>query len=325
MIPAWSVVVAVALCVLSAVAYACGALLQQQVAQAPMRALLRTPRWWLGMSANGVGAVLHVVALRYGSLTLVQALGALTLVAAVPLAAAAARRRITRAELTGTALTTGALVALLAVTGSSSQALTLRAGVGVLLAAGVIMAWAALQPRLPGLAAAAVGGMAFGVASALTQAITLRLDAGVPTLAAGVAAVVGLNVAAVWFTQRSYRSGLAAPLAVGTVANPVTAAVIGVALLGQTFQGGALGVVVLLASAAALATGVCLLAQAQSMPAQPTPQPRSAAPVGQHRTAAIVPLRPSLLLPPSVRLRDRAFRPEPAAPGPLISVAARAA
>ncbi|MDY7088176.1 MAG: DMT family transporter, partial [Actinomycetota bacterium] len=263
MIPAWSVVVAVALCVVSAVAYAAGALLQQQAAAGPV---LRNPRWWLGMTSNGLGALLHVVALRYGSLTLVQALGALTLVAAVPLAAAVARRSVTRAELTGTALTTGALVALVAVSGSSSQALSMREGVAVALAAGAIMAWAALRPRLPGLGAAAVGGMGFGVASALTQAITLSLDSGAAVVGAGMAAVVALNVAAVWFTQRSYRTGLAAPLAVGTVANPVTAALIGMTLLQQRFSGGAAGVVVVLACAAILTAGVFKLARAQAQP-----------------------------------------------------------
>ncbi|MBM2621619.1 DMT family transporter [Actinoplanes sp. LDG1-06] len=259
-------ITAVALCVLSAVAYASGALMQQRVAQSSMRALLRDPRWWLGMGANGAGAVLHVVALRYGSLTLVQALGALTLVAAVPLAAAVGRRRVTRAELVGTALTTGALVALLVVTGSSSQALTVRESAGVFLAAAAVMGWAALQPRLPGLGAAAVGGLGFGVASALTQAVTLRLGAGLASIVAGVAAVLVLNVAAVWFTQRSYRVGLAAPLAVGTVANPVAAAVIGVVLLGQSFQGGATGVVVALASVVVLTAGVVTLAREQARP-----------------------------------------------------------
>jgi hypothetical protein len=62
-----AVMIAVALCVVSAGAYATGALLEQRVADKPMRALPRTPLWWLAIAGNGVGALLHVAALRYGT------------------------------------------------------------------------------------------------------------------------------------------------------------------------------------------------------------------------------------------------------------------
>ncbi|XVU28443.1 hypothetical protein ACQPZJ_15765 [Actinoplanes sp. CA-054009] len=256
-------ILAVALCLLSAMAYAFGAALQHQVAEAPVRLLLLRRRWWLAMASNGAGAVLHVVALRYGSLTLVQALGVLTLVAA----ALITRRRPTRAEVAGTALTTVALVAALALIGSSSQSLPARESITVTLAAAAIMAWAASRPRLPALASAAVGGMGFGVASALTQTVLVRPSA------AALAAIVLFNVAAIWFTQRSYRAGLAAPLSTGTIANPATAALIGVLLLDQTFHGGPAGMAALLVCAAALTIGVWLLARAQ------TAAPRPARPV----------------------------------------------
>ena len=56
---------------------------------------------------------LHVGALKYGTLTLVQPLGALTLVAAVPLGARVAGRRVSAVEWRGTALTLIGLSALL--------------------------------------------------------------------------------------------------------------------------------------------------------------------------------------------------------------------
>ncbi|XVV15603.1 DMT family transporter [Actinoplanes sp. CA-131856] len=269
MIPSWSVALAVVLCLLSAVAYAFGARIQHQVADKPVRALLRTRRWWLAMAGNGAGAVLHVIALRYGPLTLVQALGVLTLVAA----ALIGRRRITRTELAGTALTTVALTIALTFVGSSSQALTAREAVAVTLAAVAIMAWAATRTHLPALASAAVGGVAFGVASAITQTTLLNLT-GRPL---GVAAIALLNAAAIWFTQRSYRAGLAAPLATGTVANPAAAALIGVLLLDQTFHGGTAGVFVLVVCAAAVTAGVWLLARAQDTTLEPRPEPAALA------------------------------------------------
>ncbi|MYS15132.1 hypothetical protein GTW73_14385, partial [Streptomyces sp. SID4982] len=67
--------------------------------------MLSTGAWWSAVGLNVAGALLHVVALRYGPLTVVQPLGALTLVAAVPLGARAAGRRVSALEWRGTALT----------------------------------------------------------------------------------------------------------------------------------------------------------------------------------------------------------------------------
>jgi hypothetical protein len=60
---------------------------------APLRSLLATGTWWASTGLNVTGSLLHVAALRHGPLSVVQPLGALTLVVAVPLGAAAARRR----------------------------------------------------------------------------------------------------------------------------------------------------------------------------------------------------------------------------------------
>ncbi|CAM5589822.1 Integral membrane protein OS=Streptomyces alboniger OX=132473 GN=CP975_30810 PE=4 SV=1 [Streptomyces alboniger] len=43
--------------------------------------------WWSSVGLDAAAALLHVAALKYGLLTMVQPLGALTLVAAVPLGA----------------------------------------------------------------------------------------------------------------------------------------------------------------------------------------------------------------------------------------------
>ncbi|MYR61570.1 hypothetical protein GTY54_36940, partial [Streptomyces sp. SID625] len=80
----------VLLSLVSAVAYAGGAIVQEQVAvSAPGEryAPLRRPVWWAAVALNGLGGLLHVVALAYGPLSLVQPLGALTIVCALPMAA----------------------------------------------------------------------------------------------------------------------------------------------------------------------------------------------------------------------------------------------
>ncbi|MGG8408316.1 DMT family transporter, partial [Streptomyces sp. 12297] len=87
---------AVLLSLVSAVAYAGGAIVQEQVAVSTSGqpyAPLRRAGWWVAVGLNGLGALLHVAALAYGPLSLVQPLGALTIVFALPLAALFVRRR----------------------------------------------------------------------------------------------------------------------------------------------------------------------------------------------------------------------------------------
>ncbi|GFN08837.1 hypothetical protein Smic_73930 [Streptomyces microflavus] len=70
-----SLALSVLLSLISAVAYAAGAIVQERVAargdNSPY-ALVRNAVWWAAVLLNGVGAVLHVVALAYGPLSLVQ-------------------------------------------------------------------------------------------------------------------------------------------------------------------------------------------------------------------------------------------------------------
>ncbi|MCX3058611.1 hypothetical protein OFY01_02250, partial [Streptomyces sp. GXMU-J5] len=111
--------IAVALSLVSAVAYAAAAVAQERLAartagaEAGLRRMVHAGAWWGSVLLNAGAALLHVAALRFGPLTLVQPLGALTLVAAVPLGARLAGRRVTSVEWRGTALTLLGLGALL--------------------------------------------------------------------------------------------------------------------------------------------------------------------------------------------------------------------
>lgn len=248
-----NVLIAVLLSVLAGFAYAGAAVLQERVAHRPLTVLLRTPAWWVTIALNAVGALLHVASLRYGPLSLVQPLGVLTLVLAVPIGAMLAGRRVSRGELRGIALTIAGLSGILLLVASSSQgiaALTTTQFVGLLLATAAVLA--ALGFRRSGLFDAAAAGVAFGVSSALTQTLTLQLSG---FLVYG-AAIAALTAAGTLFTQRSYRDGLGAPLAVSTLANPIAAAAIGFALLGEGISGGLYGTVIAVACGVAAAVGV---------------------------------------------------------------------
>jgi hypothetical protein len=275
-----ALVLAVLLCVASAAGYAAAAVLQARLAQQPLGVLLGMPLWWAAIALNGVGAGLHVVALRYGPLSLVQPFGVLTLVLAVPLAAMLARRAVTRVEGRGIGLTVAGLIGILLLAGTTSgiAVLTTAQLVGLLLVTAALLTalggWGAV-PGASGLWVAAAAGVSFGVSSALTQTVAVHVtDDGFgallnPTVAVAALAIAVLSTAGTLFTQHSYRDGLGAPLAVSTLANPVAAATIGLVLLGEQITGGLLGAAVALVSAVIAAAGVTLLTRAQVREAGP--------------------------------------------------------
>ncbi|MFD9244562.1 DMT family transporter [Streptomyces sp. NPDC059556] len=291
--PATGTVVAVLLSLVSAAGYALAAVAQSRLAAASpvqdgrgaLRALLARGQWWSAVGLNAAGALAHVAALHYGPLTLVQPLGALTLVAALPLGAYAARRRVTRTEWRGALWTLAGLVGLVAVTGPTEpgEALSLRESLVVAAATALLIA-ALASGRHPakghaprGLGHATASGIASGVASALTQTLTaafaLELPGGKPAwwqTALLAVLISGFATGGLLLSQAAYRGGLAAPLAVVNLSNPAAAAIIGVALLGETFRAGAWGWLVAAGASLVAARGVVLLTKGGSPDAAPT-------------------------------------------------------
>ncbi|MFF8673442.1 hypothetical protein [Streptomyces sp. NPDC015242] len=267
-----AVLVAVALSLVSAVAYAAAAVAQERLAARSPGAgalrLLARGAWWWSVGLNAAAALLHVVALRYGPLTLVQPLGALTLVAAVPLGARMAGRRVTAVEWKGTGLTLLGLGAIL-VTASGPAPGDVLSVPEALVVAGATAALIGVLSRpgtRPGLRHATASGVASGVASALTQTVTVAAtDRSGPVLSlqvAGVALLVAAFAAGgLLLSQTAYRGGLGGPLAMVTLANPLAAAVIGLSLLGERLQGGPAGVLLALAGAGLASWGVVLLSR----------------------------------------------------------------
>ncbi|MEU3048123.1 DMT family transporter [Streptomyces sp. NPDC006984] len=262
------IVTAVLLSLLSAAGYALAAVAQSRLARATapgrrgLRSLAARPLWWWAVALNAAAALAHVGALHHGPLVLVQPLGALTLVAALPLAARQARRPVHRTEWRGALATLAGLGALVAVTGPTPPGESLSAAESLGVAAAAALLITALA-RGRGLGYATASGIASGVASALTQTVTAAVAAGG---AAGsvwwvTALVAAFAAGGLLLSQAAYRVGLAAPLAVVNLANPATAAVIGVLLLGETFRMGAWGWLVAVGAAALAARGVVLLSR----------------------------------------------------------------
>ncbi|MEU0720988.1 DMT family transporter [Streptomyces lavendulocolor] len=267
----------------SAAGYALAAVAQSRLAAGGVgtRTLVARPLWWWAVGLNAAGALTHVAALHHGPLTLVQPLGALTLVAALPVGAYYERRRVSRTEWRGALWTLGGLVGLVAVVGPAApgDALSLPEALSV---AAVTAAGIAVLVRRAGrgLGLATASGVASGVASALTQTVTASLARELPggpltwwqtallAVLVSVFATGGLLL-----SQAAFRGGLAAPLAVVNLANPAVAAVIGVALLGETFRAGPVGWLVAAVAGAVAARGVLLLTAGHPVA---VPAPRAA-------------------------------------------------
>lgn len=266
-----SLALSVLLSLISAVAYAAGAIVQERVAargdNSP-NALVRNAVWWAAVLLNGVGAVLHVVALAYGPLSLVQPLGALTIVFALPMAALFVGRRAGATAWRGALMATAGLVGLLALTGSADPH-TLRGPEQLALAtvtfgavgALTLLARALHRPVLRSAVLATAAGGAFGMASVFTKTVAMEwtsgsVRSGLPTLLV----IAGLAAAGLLLSQAAYRgAGLAAPLATVTVVNPVVAAAIGITLFGEHFRHGAAGTVLALSCGVLAAGGLVLL------------------------------------------------------------------
>ncbi|MFE9407972.1 DMT family transporter [Streptomyces sp. NPDC006704] len=314
-----SALLAILLSLASAAGYALAAVAQSRLAAQGGKGvgqLLTRPLWWWAVGLNAAGALMHVAALHYGPLTLVQPLGALTLVAALPLSAYYERRRVGRREWRGAAWTLAGLTGLIAVTGPASpgdalsvnEALAIATGTALLLA--FLVRAGAHSAHGGGLGLATASGVASGVASALTQTVTASLARELPsgppawwetTLVAVL--VAAFAVGGLLLSQAAYRDGLAAPLAVVNLANPAAAAVIGVALLGESFHGGPLGWLTAAASACVAARGVLMLTGATPpapalAPTPPQPHQAPTPPVDLPPTLSLPPLPLPLPLPP---------------------------
>lgn len=260
------------LSLVSAVAYAGGAIVQERVADSESGrsyAPMRRPVWWAAVALNGFGGVLHVVALAYGPLSVVQPMGALTIVFALPMAALFVRRKAGATAWRGAIMATLGLAGLLSLVGASdarSLGTTERVLLAVVTGSAVVTLMVAgraahRHPAVRSTLLAIASGIAFGMSSVFTKVVAVDWSGGItaadlPTLAL----IAVLGVAGLLLSQAAYRGGgLAAPLATLTVVNPVVAAAVGITMFGETFRYGTTGTILALSCGVVAAGGLILL------------------------------------------------------------------
>jgi drug/metabolite transporter (DMT)-like permease len=242
----------VLVCLASAAAYAASSVLQQREARAAppemaMRLglishLVRRPLWLLGNLADMAGFALQFVALRTGSLALVQPLLVTGLIFALAADAVLDGRRLTRDEWRWTVMTGAGLGLFLAVSRPGpgfphASALGWSVlGVSALASVGALVVVARALARWRALCLGAATGILFGVVAALTESSAHLLDHGVvralghwQPYALAVCAVLGLML-----SQSAFQAGdLKWSLPALTVVEPVVAILIGQLLFGE--------------------------------------------------------------------------------------------
>lgn len=244
-------------------------------------ALVRRPRWLLGNLAE-VGAVtLQFLALRRGSLLLVQALLVSGLLFALPLGAAMLHRRLQPTDWLGTVAVVaglGVFVSVARPTAGRGEASALGWAVVLVLGCGAVVALLLRAPARPGPARATfLGtscGVLYGVTAALAKASGHLLDRGaIHALQSwepyALAALGGFGFL---LAQSAFHAGpLAASLPVITAADPVVAAVIGVLAFHERLAAGPLAVTAQVLAGVAIVAGVWVLARSPLVAAPPLP------------------------------------------------------
>lgn len=248
-----------------ALCFALGAALQQFEAareeRPRLRTLARRPRWLLSSAIILAGGGLHIFALAFGPLVVVQPMGVSSLLFALPIAAALRGRKVRGRELVGAASVAAGLLLLIWWVPRPAGTIELTPKV-----VGTVLATAAVAALLIGTAVrvlpsqtfraaalATLAGIMLGSTATLVRAvITSDLPWWYP-LGAPILALPALLI-----LQRAYAAGhFGVSFAALLIADPFTAVAFGALLLGEPIPAGPVAV-----AAAALAVyGVIDLAR----------------------------------------------------------------
>jgi drug/metabolite transporter (DMT)-like permease len=265
----------------SAASYGMAAVLQHHAAireppELSLRAgllvrLARRPLWLVGNVLDGVGYLFQFLALRRGSLVLVEPLLVLSLVFALPVGAWLEHRRASGADITSTVVVAAGLALFLGVArpgighphASNAAWAVLTAAIAASCGAMVLGARGGSQRRAAVLLAAG-SGTAFGYVAAVTERIGHILNAGaVHTLTTWEPyALLAGGVGALLLTQSAFHAGaLRLSLPTLTVAQPLVAVAIGLGFFGEHVNSRGLAPIVEFLGLAMVTAGVFVLAR----------------------------------------------------------------
>ena len=241
--------IAISSALLSAFWAAVGIVVRQRVAQGVVDAsvtgaVVRQPLWWAGTLAAAGGYVFQALALAHGSLLLVQPLLVSSLLFALPMSARLCKQRVHWAEWGWATLLTAAL-AIFVLVGQPHEghmrpaipAWTLALGVSVPLVVVCVTVARRVTGRVRATLLAVAVAVLLGMIAVMTKICTHRFAVGgwhglltVPAPYVLVALAVTVTVV----QQAAFHAGaLQASVPIMLVGEPVVAALLGVAVLGE--------------------------------------------------------------------------------------------
>ncbi|WP_454198852.1 DMT family transporter [Nocardia sp. Marseille-Q1738] len=252
---------AVLCALLAALLFAVAAVAQQRAAAAVpegeslVRSLLRNPRWWAGVVGDTGGYAMQVAALALGAVLLVQPILVSALVFALPLSARLNDRHVTPRTWAAALALTAALACFLLIgnpaAGNANAPLRdwllpLSVLLG-LIAAATAGGVAAADPAWRALLLGAASGSLYGLAAALTSYVTDLFEHGLGQVLGGwqTWALIAAGGTGVYLQQRAFQAGpLATSLPAVTIAEPLAAAFIGIAVLEERLRTTTSGLVI---------------------------------------------------------------------------------
>jgi drug/metabolite transporter (DMT)-like permease len=245
--------------------------------------VLRNPLWVAGVIAEIGGFITQVVALRKGSLVIVQPLITTSLLFTVGLLSRWHQQTVTHRDwLSVAGVVVGLAVFLIAASPSEHSAGTAPADQWIMAAASlvaclVLLIWSGL--RSTGRRRAAALGLAAGLGDAfmavISKAFAHSTDHGLASAFTTWVpyALCVAGIAAMLLTQTAYQTGqpkIAIPLI--TVTEPLVSCAIGVALFGEAIHLGGLRAPCVLASVIVMAVGLVWLSRSSvTEAAEPVP------------------------------------------------------
>lgn len=280
MVQSGAVIVAGVLAVGAALCFAVCSVLQhretghvdQQGVRLIMR-LMQRPWFVAAVCIEGLGLALQSVALGFGALIVVQPLLVTGLLFAVPLSAWVDRRRVAKREVWG-ALATVIGLAVFLTTGSPSKGSNtyemhraLAVGLPLLALAAVAAVWAQAWRSARGILLGLTSGVLYGTSGGILKVVVHRIgDHGFAGLLHWATIVlVALGATSIITTQSAFQAGgLGAPLAVLTLAEPLSAVLVGSVVLQERLAGSVTDIVLEAVGGLVSAAGVVLLSSSPS-------------------------------------------------------------
>jgi drug/metabolite transporter (DMT)-like permease len=273
----------IALALVAALLFALGTVLQQRAGlEAPVEGsssgllvqMAKRPVWLLGILADGFGFIAQAAALGFGRLAVVQPLLVASVVFALPLGVRLTGQKVRRIDIGAAFLVTAALVAFLTFANPSGGRADAPLGdwliaIGACLAVCVPLVLAGRTGGAPRRAAllGIATGVLFALSAALTKAVVDELDDGIFTIFTTwhLYGLVVIGYGSMTLNQMALNTGALAPAVATSMAfDPITSVVLGVVLLGESLNVGAVDIAVSVLALLAAGTGMAVLARQQS-------------------------------------------------------------